>query len=123
MVGEIIELAYAATLFPPLISNVSKHLEYKVIRLVAELTRDPMPRADDMASVLNGLFAVISVLSTTTRFIEGIPPRVDGMAQYVPPLPSDVRVVRAGINEFVGLRIFTLRSVITSVSKVWAIPF
>ncbi len=41
----------------------------------------------------------------------------------MPPLPSDVRVVNAGINEFVGVRAFTLRIVIESVSIVFGMPF
>ena len=123
IVGETIEFENALILFPPLISNVSKHLEYKLATFVTGSTREPIPLKDDMANVLNGLVAVIFVLSTTTRFMAGVPPRVAGMAQYVPPLPSDVRVVNAGINEFVGVRAFTLRIVIESVSIVFGMPF
>jgi hypothetical protein len=37
----------------------------------------------------------------------GIPPRLEGMAQNVPPSPSDVSVVKAGIKEFLGVKAFT----------------
>jgi hypothetical protein len=124
IVGERIEFWYDVSVFPPLISKVSNPFAYKVRSFVVEFVIEPIPCAVDIYIVLNVDVIGKGRLSTTTSFRAGIPPRLEGIAQNVPPCPSDVSVVRAGIREFVGVRAFTCRIVIISVSNVLRdIPF
>ena len=60
----------------------------------------------EIYNVLKGFVAGIVSLFTTILLKEGMPPRLDGTAQNVPPSPSDVSVVSAGIIPFFGVRTF-----------------
>ncbi len=56
-----------------------------------------------MVNVLRGSSAAITFPSTVMVLIAGDTPRLEGIAQNVPPLPSDVKVVNAGIRESVDV--------------------
>ena len=71
-----------------------------------------------MENVLNDISASIGTLSTTSVFIAEFRPSVEGIAQKVPPAPSDVSTLSAGIGELFTLYALTCRTVIISVSYV-----
>ena len=104
--------------FPPIMSNCEKHFEKYVISFVVEFWIIPRPSPEFKERVLYDRVAGILTLFATTSLYAGSATSVCGEAQYVPPLPSDVRIVRAGINVLFGLYANTLRIVRTSVLYV-----
>jgi hypothetical protein len=91
------EFDNACIVFPPLISSVSNPFEYRVIRFLFTSTRDPKPWPVEIERLFEGFNAFNDVLSAITSLNAGTPQRLEGIAQYVPPFPSDVRVRKAGI--------------------------
>lgn len=89
--------------FPPTTENVWKHLEKRVVVFVRGSVKLPMPCWVFIVNVLRGWSAVRTFPSTVIVFIAGDTPRLEGIAQKVPPLPSDVKVVNAGITELVDV--------------------
>lgn len=115
-VGETIELEYALIVFPPLTSNVVNPFEKRVVVFDKLSVYEPKPGPVFILTWFCDKSDVRAMLSTIIVFIAGETPSVEGIAQKVPPTPSDVKTFNAGINELFVLYALTCRTVIISVS-------